>query len=231
MAAKGHVKKIEIRKDRLIQPDFTQIYDQFTGVTKLIRGQDHFNSVKLKKGRAEDWDPYQESLLGKFGHVFQVKISIDFTLDEARDEGTDSRCLLEWWEYPTKEYGKLRANEWNQMTAIDASNSILDNWNKTVMDVKNAGQASVKILDRPNLRDSDQEKRRALYFCIVAKCTPGCECGLGYKAATAVQGLLVNSIGQKNFFFNPYPLGEFVSYDGSKPSQLKPLAFINSTFA
>ena len=59
MAAKGHIKKIEIRKERLINDTFTQIYDGYTGVTKLIRGPEHFEKYKVKKGKSADWTPYQ----------------------------------------------------------------------------------------------------------------------------------------------------------------------------
>ena len=64
-----------------------------------------------------------------------------------------------------------------------------------------------------------------------ARCTPNCECGVGYKVATAIQGLSINEIGQKNFFSNAYRPGEFVSDDGHEPVNFQPPAFILHFFS
>jgi len=233
MGVKGHIKKIEICKERLIKDDFTQIYDGFTGVTKLIRGPEHLKKYMVDRGKKHDWANNQDYLKGKFGHVFQVKINIDFTFGNATDSGGDSKCCLEWWERPTREYEDLRRDSWNQLYKEEfegPTNSIFENWFQTVRTVDHAGEATVKILDRPNLGNPHPGDKRALYFCIVAKCTPNCECGVGYKVATAIQGLAIDPNGEKRFFFNPYRPGEFVSYDGQKPSEFKSLAFIEYNF-
>jgi hypothetical protein len=236
MAAKGHIKTIEICKERLIEKDFVQIFDGFTGVTKLIRNKEHLETYQKKKEKVY----YAEPIGHRFGHIFQVKITIDFILDEKPSDGNDSGCCLEWWERPTKPYARLNTNAWNQIYKEEyegPTNSIFHNWWKTVREVENAGTKTVKILDRPNLGEIRQSKdilvdeiRRALYFCIVAKCTKGCECGQGYKVATAIQGLKVDPIGEKNYFFRAYPAGEFVNYDGKEPVNFNAPAFVVHQF-
>lgn len=138
----------------------------------------------------------------KYGHVFNVEIIVKFT---ACGEECDSGCKLFWYEHTTRKYGELPQDTWKNLFEEadrggwwEADNIIFDDWSKysAVHEVKGAkGEytRTINIVDWPNLPLGAEARKRILQFCIVARCTPGCDCSSGYQYTTAVQGLKVGS--------------------------------------
>ena len=135
----------------------------------------------------------------KYGHVFNVAISVKFT---ACGENCDSGCKLLWYEHTTRAYSALNVeNMWTNIFAEscrgpgwwEADNPIFNSWSlrSEVHEVQNSKTSTIDIVDWPNLPLGAEARKRILQFCLVATCTPGCDCSTGYKYTTAVQGLKV----------------------------------------
>lgn len=234
MSFNGCVKHIAIKKDKIIDVNGMVALDTYTGVMKFIRNEAQLARFKQRRSLKEN--PATWPMARKIGHHFQVEVNVTFTANDGRKDG-DSRCSLEWWEntsrpYPVQGQARLRPDTWTNLYEEDwegPTNAMFQNWFEIVRDVKEAGDAKIKILDYPNLTADGGDRARVLYFCVVAKCTPGCKCGETWKAATAVQGVAIEH-GVPRYFFMSFPVGRFVNYDGRSPCDFKPDAFLEDIF-